>query len=563
MAQNRFALAVLSILLLAQLAYPLWSQGLNITVVDKAGVPVKAAVVEITYQKADAASSNDGRIRGQTGNDGSFHAVLSNSVDAVAENRTCTINVSTYFWKGSSATFEADNSGQKKIRFPIPFDLESVQIRAIPPDGLSPGAQATIYGSVITETLGANGTTSVFVPKGMQFSGYIVSDGKSKIFYSDNATVDTGGRRTIDVWLPDSWRAGGSLPSAKRIAVRLTFITPHSGPYADLPISYVYRGNLQTAITDSTGTAAFDAFSGIPLNMTLAVDEYARNILYTANETKTDTVQLPQLLSIAILPPSQEGENCYRVMANVSDPRKQLPLEVMFIGSAGGISSNITPSSDELGRLFVRTCITSDTNLTVRASNKYDSTSESVMLPFAVSRPGQQQGTQPGKQQELPSKLQAENYFLWALLAVLVAVVAGVVFFAKKSLGASFSFILNYLRLIYGSVQQTRRPVPASAKKLYEDMENAQEQGANNAAGQAAQGTASSQTTQPQAQFPAQAAPSQGQPQSQASSAQPPAQNPVQPPAKKQGLFSGLFGRKKKDAPSTTLQEPPAQPPQE
>ncbi len=464
-ARQALALSALFLLVSAQPLFSLWSQGANVSVVDTAGMPVKYADVLITYQKSVPFGAPDGRVQGRTGDDGSFYAVLSNSVPSGKENRTYAINVSTYYWKGSITQFEADNSEERNLQIPIPFELESVQVRAVPFDGLPPGAQATIYGTDVSEPFNASGVAVLRVPMGLKFSGYVVADGFSKLFSSDNAPVDKDGHRTIDVLL-----SGGSQPSggqgdipasAQRITAQVAFFGPDGTPFANQPVNYFYRGKQQTAMTGADGVAGFDGFAGFPINISVVADEYEYDTLYVPNESGLGTIRIPRLLTITAFPPVQEGGNCYRVIANVSDPRKQLPLTVSFTSSDPS-SPNLTSSTDESGMFFTHTCIGQDTTVTISASNKYDSAQAAANLTYAAPA---QQGGEPA-QPVLPNlKNQTDNSFLWAIIAVFISIIAAGVFFAKRQLGASFGFILNYLRMVYRSVQNTRRPTPAAPSK--------------------------------------------------------------------------------------------------
>lgn len=452
-----FAIFAFFMLLASQPAFALWSQVVHVTVVDANNVPVKYASVTILYQKSAPDSTADGREQGQTDEEGSFSAALSNSVPSSQEKKSYSVSISTYYWAGSNSQFEVDNSGQKNLRLPIPFELENVTIRASPPENLPPSSQATIYGSPVSEPF-LNGASVLSVPKGLRFSGYVVSGANRKLFFSDSASADKEGHRSISVIIPDSWQpdTGQGPQQAKRIIAPLTFFSPDGVPFANQPITYYYRGRQQTSTTDANGQASFDAFSGIPINMTMVVDEHELSIVYTPNSSMPDTIRLPHLLAIEPLVPTREGENCYRITVNVSDPRKQLPLQVGFTSNDGKTTSNLTASTDELGRLFVRPCVKSNTTISVRASNKYDVAEASVNLEYS---PASQGG--PSSPALLPdNKKQTENFFLWALVAVGLAILAGVVFFAKSRLGGSFSFMLNYLRAIYRSSQQTRRPAP-------------------------------------------------------------------------------------------------------
>ncbi|MFA6489427.1 MAG: hypothetical protein WCT52_01990 [Candidatus Micrarchaeia archaeon] len=454
---SSFAIFALFLLLAAQPVSALWSQALNITVVDMNGMPVKYASVTILYQKALPDSTADGREQGQTNEEGSFSVLLSNSVPQSQEKKSYSVSISTYYWAGSNSQFEVDNAGQKNLRLTIPFKLENVTVKAVPPENLPPGSQVSIYGSPVIEPF-LNGVAILRVPTGLRFSGYVISGENRKLFYSDSASADKDGRRSINVIISDSWSPENNQgpQQATRIISPLTFFSPDGEPFANQPITYYYRGRQQTATTDGNGAASFDAFVGISINMTMVVDEHQLNIAYVPEGSMPDTIKLPHLLTIEPLAPVREGENCYRVTAKISDPRKQLPLQVVFTSSDGKTTTNMTASTDEQGMLFVRPCIQSNTIISVKASNKYDVAEASVGLEYAVPVPSGQTST------TLPpdTKKQTEDFFLWALVAIGIAILAGVVFFAKNNLGGSFSFILNYLRMLYRSTQQTRRPAP-------------------------------------------------------------------------------------------------------
>ena len=367
-ARQALALSVLFLLISAQPLFSLWSQGVNVTVVDSAGMPVKYADVLITYQKSVPFGAPDGRAQGQTGDGGSFYAMLSNSIPSAQENRTYSIAVSTYYWKGSTTAFEADSSGQRGISIPIPFELESVQVRATPVEDLPPGAQATIYGTDVSEHFNASGVAVLRVPEGLKFSGYVIADGFSKLFSTDNAPVDKDGHRTIDVLLSGTLQPSGDIPaSAQRIIAQVAFFGPDGEPFANQPVNYFYRGKQQTAMTGPDGVAGFDGFAGFPINISVVADEYEYDTLYVPNESGLGTIRMPRLLTIAVFSPVKEGDNCYRVIANVSDPRKQLPLAVSFTSSDQS-SPNLTSSIDESGRFFARMCIKQDTTVTISAS---------------------------------------------------------------------------------------------------------------------------------------------------------------------------------------------------
>jgi|GEM_PF-2453304 len=585
-----FALFALLMLLFAQPAFSFWSQELNVSVVDMNNMPVKGASVAIAYQKTALGSVLDGAVSGETENDGSFYATLSNTAPFGQENKSYEVRVSAYYWQGSVSRVEAGSTASKNLRVQIPFILETVRVRALPPEYLPAGAQATIYGTSVAEQF-SGGAALLRVPSGLKFSGYVVSGDNRKFFSSENSALGSDGQRTISVQIPEGWLPENTagIP-AKRIQVKVTFIEPEGEPYADKQVSYIYRRQPQVVTTDQLGSAEFEGFGGIPINMTISLDEYAYSFSNTFNDSTQATIKIPKLLSIEPLIVAREIENCYRVTANVSDPRKHLPIQISFVSGKGAENAVLTANTDDLGRLFVRQCVAANTTVFVRASNKYESTESSVKLEYVP--PASEASSFPqSNQTKLPATGKAtggENNFLWALLVVAIAVIAGAVFFANKQLGAPFGFIMNYLRMIYGSIQKTRRPSSSDIlnSREYEERQQAPPQSgieqspAQQPAQPARQQPPTQQPAQPTSQPPQPARPQQPAQQQRAQPFSPPLQptRSQQQPAQQQqtpttlkpqislegkeekkGLFS-FFLPARKSKPEETPEEKPAPP---
>jgi len=146
---NKIFIASIVLLLLAVSTYAMWTESVDVYVVDLRNQPVPGATVTITYQRTNPDSTSDGVETGVTDNTGKFSAVLRNFVPTQPadniivtdnkEKRQFFIRASTYFWSSEEARLVPgeDYIGTSRVfAFKAPVYMQDVTVYALDGEGV-------------------------------------------------------------------------------------------------------------------------------------------------------------------------------------------------------------------------------------------------------------------------------------------------------------------------------------------------------------------------------------------------------------------------------------------
>jgi len=450
----------LAILLSATLGFSLWNQTLIINATDMNGLPLEGAQVSIAYQKASSLSEDDGLLAGTTGENGLFAAPLENKVPPLQQSYKVKVTVYTSYWEGETRIMELNGTGPRNFTFMVPVELEQIYIEVLSSfHAPVSGADVVVAaGAQLKRSTGQLGEASFLLPKGVEFFGTAASGNLSKQFSTSEADA-SGGAKTITVVLPET-PVSEPVPGAAS-GLALTISLANGSVAAAHAFNYTFGGSTYAASTDSSGTAMLVLGADGPLEIAIAQNEYDYHyaIDYTGQPSRTITLQ--PLLQISSFHSEPDGADCYRVIANVSDPRTSLPLDVKM--ERYGKLTNVTlPVTGEAGGIFTsRLCIQGETKVTVRASNKYEAAGAVLVLTPNTGGFGPIAPTGPAKpvQPATPQKVfQSEVLFLPALL---IGILAGIVLafvFARRYVVRIPNLVAQYLYKLIRDMRKTRGP---------------------------------------------------------------------------------------------------------
>jgi len=457
-----FTRNILILLLLSQLGFSLWTQPLNISVSDQNGKPVEKAQVTIFYQKASQVSENDGVLTGETNADGYFSAVISNRVPAATASKNIQVRVSTNYWAGETRKLVANETEKKQLRFTVPFKLEDVYVRVLSSRQLPvKGANVVISGKVpLRKATGTDGKARFFFPSNFTFSGFASYSNASKTFASKEVK-SADGRKTIDVTLPPlEGEILGSVAGTGKNSLGVAFLGFNDTALPDLKVLFEFDGKNYSVYTDQDGVAGFLSDKTGILNATIR--EYDYDFEYALNFSagnNTTAVSAYHLLKVVSFNAAPDGDNCFRLLSNVSDPRPNISIRVKIFRYDG--PQNVTllkVNTTQSGLYYSDLCIRMDTPVRLTASNKYDVAEASLNLTFVRPKTGPvpskplNQSLFPG-QQEKPKETDD-----MAVVAIVIGIVCLLsAFFARAYLARSSRFIVEYLRKTNDGIQKRRQ----------------------------------------------------------------------------------------------------------
>ncbi len=453
---------LLIVLLLAQLCFPLWTVQLNVSVMDLGGKPVEKAQVMVTYQKSSQVSETDGMLTGETNADGQFTGLLSNRVSQSIASRNVQVRISTVYWTGETRKIIANESDSRPVRFVVPFKLEEVYVRALSSRKVPvKNADVLISGKTpIKKQTGADGKARFFFPQNFSFSGYVSFSNTSKRFFSSESQMIEG-KSTISVVLPQiEGEILGSVAGSGRNSLAIGILGFNGSGIIDRKVLLEFDAKNYSVYTDSDGVVGMMSDKTGQLNLTVREYDFDYKFSFNLSEgNNTTAVALSHLLRIESFKPVPNGTNCFRLVANVSDPRPAIPLRVRMFGYQS--SKNATPlkvNTTASGMYYSELCIRSDTPVRVTASNKYDADEATLNLTFV--RPPPTAPTKPANVTPLPGtepvkQKETDDMVVVGLVLLVVCLVAA--FFARAYLSRSSRFMIEYLRKTNEGIEKRRK----------------------------------------------------------------------------------------------------------
>jgi len=314
----------------------------------------------------------------------------------------------------------------------------------------------------LQKNTGSFGEALLWFPPGTNFSGIAQYGNLSKAFTS--AEVDSSGsRRTLTVKLPEKPEAApvvAGVASSLQLTLRLANGSAGAGRH----IGVDFGSSHYDITTGSNGIAALSLNGTGPASVSILEDEYAYNYVFSVNGPTAQEIDLAPLLHVNSFVSIPDGEGCYRVVANITDPRTSLPLDVKIQRFEAETSVSL-PVSGEAGGLFSsRLCIKAQTMVTVSVSNKYEAAGAVLTIvpgssgpvgPVAI--PGITEPAPAPKPQGKP--IAPETLFLPALLLGILAGLVLAAIFARRYIYQIPRFIAEYLHKTLRDMQRKRPPM--------------------------------------------------------------------------------------------------------
>ncbi|MCX8195214.1 MAG: hypothetical protein N3G22_03880 [Candidatus Micrarchaeota archaeon] len=458
------------LLILASANYCAWTQPFNIMAIDQEGKAVEGANVVITYQKANRYSENDGRIEGRTDENGQFFAVLSNSVKEEFENRKVRISISHYYGGNETIDEVAENSENfKNVIWVAPFRVVSLSVMVSDSEGMPiTGAPVSVYGIKLQKLTDELGIAVFPVAAGSPAAGVVRYKEGFYPFSAEGSNEDY----LVAVVVPAEKREGNE---SKKLLVDIRVALPDETPVPFLPINLTYSGKKQFGRTDKDGKASFlvDGTGG-NASLEFVHNEISYNKSYEVRENFSAKIVLEPALKITSFLAKKESENCYKVIANISDPRRHLPIEVQITKIMPYFNSTLPTKIEEGSLFYTQLCITRDTKVQASAWNKYDySKSEIIELKYVAPSPQPPPPIPtlvlpPEKEEEISLEDMALSVAIFAVIGAAVAILITI----KSRFGEIKRSITIFLRDMLGKM----RP-PEKAKEQKEEPKESKSNG--------------------------------------------------------------------------------------
>lgn len=449
------------VILFSQLCFSVWTQQLNISAIDLAGKPIENAQVSITYQKASQVSETDGLLTGQTNQYGYFYGTITNRVQAAFASNNIQVRISTSYWPGEMRKLQVNESLVLQPRFVVPVQLQTVYVKALSSRmEVVPGAQVVISGkSPFTRTTGKDGMARFFLPPDFNFTGFVSFSNVSRSF-SSAEIVQADDKNVISVVLPPlQGEVVGSVAGKGQNALALRFLAINGTPLSNHQVGFSTRNDSYVLFTDQDGVAEFLSNGTGHLNVTIR--EYEYNYIYPMNLSagnSSKTITLGRLLNVSFYQ-LQDGANCFKLYANVTDPR---PLQLRVFMSEypqPKVATQLQVNASASGLYYSRLCIIANTPVRVSVSNRYEATDAFMNLSF--TRPLSPAAPKLLNQSKSPSapKQSGDDMVVVAMVIGLTCLLSA--FFARAYLSRSSRFIIEYLRHLNGEIQKRRHKKPA------------------------------------------------------------------------------------------------------
>ena len=449
-------------ILFSQLCFSVWTQQLNISAIDLTGKPIENAQVSITYQMASQVSETDGLLTGQTNQYGYFYGTITNRVQAAFASSSIQVRISTSYWPGEMRKLQVNESSVLHPQFVVPVQLQTVYVKALSNRmEIVPGAQVVISGkSPFTKATGKDGMARFFLPPDSNFSGFVSFSNVSRSFSSGDI-VQSEGKNVISVVLPPlEGEVAGSVAGKGESALALRFLAINGTPLSDHQVGFSTKNDSYVLFTDQDGVAEFLSNGTGLLNVT--VREYEFNYIYPMNLSggnRSKTITLGRLLNVSFYQ-LQEGANCFKLYANVTDPRPLQLRAFMFEYLQPKVATQLTVNDMTSGLYYSRICITANTPVRVSVANKYEVMDAFMNLTF--TRPLSPAAPKPLNQSKTSASAPKQSGDDMAVVAIVIGVTCLLsAFFARAYLSRSSRFMIEYLRHLNGEIQKRRHKKPA------------------------------------------------------------------------------------------------------
>ena len=463
--------ASIPFLLLLSLSHALWVQNATILVRDLNGVPVPGAEVAISYQKSDPFSFGDGLATGKTGDDGIFSASMKNTVAQENSKDYVIVNASLPYWESGGQTLQVQPSGRIEQNFTIPYSLSPLIVLVESADGVPlTGASVYVLEAGARKETDANGTASFLLPFGMGFQGLAILGDSRKGFNSSSA-IPNGAGRLSRAAMPIIINESFSAP-APILNFSLRVVDVNKSPFARQEVNLALPDGNATMETDSNGIVSVALNQSWNLTAQIELFAHVHRFYYelqpnpngTLYQGRNETATILPLLNLTLLKPEEDFPNCFLVLANVTDQRTSLPLQVHFVLATSFQELNTTleiplPAAQaESGLYTTRRCIKSNATVTAYASNKYESAQKAVNLTYRQAAPPNQTKpiTKPLAPQE-PKQVTLEEALISLAAAIIVLGSLLAVILGRRYLGMLSRFMIEYLRLFIRILQGKKR----------------------------------------------------------------------------------------------------------
>ncbi|MCX6770369.1 MAG: hypothetical protein NT051_06910, partial [Candidatus Micrarchaeota archaeon] len=385
---------LLAFIILGQLCFSLWTQSINVSIHDLSGLPLENAMVRISYQKSSALFDTS---TGKTDSNGVFTALISNSAPSGSAIDHFNVSASAAYWPGEARSIPVNESGYSSVDFTAPFSLAQVTVNVTDTEG-KPIENASVYLIEANSKKASDwqGIALFLLPQNHSFRGLVVYKNASKSFSNSDA-ASYGKNRSVSIRLTIK---NQPLPSSPELSLNVKVLGLGGQPIASQAVIYSCGGESTSAQTDSNGAFVLKLNKSCTLNLTVQKNDYAYKFSFNITVAPEPLFQKSEisaaiwpLLSISTFQSKEESTNCFALLANVSDSRKNLPLEVRMIRQMLSFDLNksleiqLPLALSDDGRYVSRLCIKSNTPVTVFASNKYESIQRSLDLSYSPPRP--------------------------------------------------------------------------------------------------------------------------------------------------------------------------------
>ncbi len=448
------------LLVLSQLCCSTWSQELEVKVSDLNGIAVENAEIEIIFQELNSLSEDDGLVAGYTDENGSFSASLENKIPEFFESRKIQVRALTYYWEGQLQEVYADESGMLSIPFTAPVELEKLRVRVFD-SGLVPieGADAVITGKRVTKKVtDSKGNAVFYLPPGYEFEGFVSYENLSKKFTSSEVLTDWDGKIIATMLFKE---AKEYAPEDVNNTISIRIIPADGSAFSGMAVEFEVEGEKSAAYTDSEGIARFGSNKSGNVSVSFTSKEHRHIYTFNLTGASEHTINAPYLLNISSFSTVHEGDGCFMLAADISDPRAHLPIEVKISRYGPTEDKQLLVSTNDAGMFISRICITEETQLVVSASNKYESAEKIITVSPVPKEKPEEKPVEPeaeGKAEEPQPNLGEVLLSLVALAIVLALILA--FFIGKRHFVKIVRFIGEYLRQVLKNMQKKRRRKP-------------------------------------------------------------------------------------------------------